>query len=112
MKRKIFVVFSSLIFVGAVFIGACDKPYLPWNSGVIWPSNDESTGQETSSQQQVEQTSIEDFCRDNQEDVERYRQYLEPGYNWQLPESEIERRKKNLQKFINQFDERCGDQTQ
>lgn len=110
-KSLILSIFLSTVFIfGVGAVVGCDKPYTPWNSGVIWPSGDDSSGQEVSVQQEAEQAPIEDFCRDNRQDVERYKEYLKPNYDWNLSPEEERRRRRNLKRFVEEFEERCNNQ--
>ena len=83
----------------------CDKPYLPWNAGARWPSSEQPRRHVRT--ERVPQRPIENFCEDNRQSVENYRHYLEPGYEWNAPPDVVERRKRYLRQFIEQYEQRC-----
>ena len=52
--------------------------------------------------------SIEDFCKDNFETVERYKEYLKPDYHWHQDPKIEARQKRNIRRFVEQYERLCS----
>lgn len=97
----------ALAFAIGIGSSGCDKPYLPWNAGPSWSSSGAEQPQQAQTRQTI-QREIENFCEDNRETVEAYRRFLAPDYDWNVPPTVEERRRRYTQQFVDQYDAECN----
>jgi hypothetical protein len=113
-----------LLFVCFMFAGGCGHHLFPWNRGPALSSSSDfdnsvgrtmqtlSTPEEAPSRADVpsRRDADENFCEDMRTTVDRWRKYLEPGYDWSdwyVPPRNRERRLRYLRSFVNEYDDRC-----
>lgn len=76
-----------------LFLLGCSNDY-PWSYGTIYSSQNQSI----LTNQSYERFEPQDnFCEDNREDIERYRQYNNPN----------DRRTRYIQELIEQYEREC-----
>ena len=118
--KNVFLVF--MIFASVALLG-CNKTYLPWNRGIeqqqhnrsdasrVILQNDDDNNTALSPRRTTRTNPLEDFCLDNDEDVEAYRQYLiDFDYCWtqtSLSLGSCKSRMTLLKWFVEEYDSAC-----